>query len=86
MLAERQEQLSVLLSAMEQQHEDPQQKIANLAAELCSMKAVESQNERKATELIHQERQTALHAAKLQSELADSQQQIAKLRRSIQTL
>ena len=74
MLSERQEQLSILLSAMEQQQDDPQQKIANLAAELCSMKAVEAQSERKAAELIHQERQTAMHAAKLQSEIADNQQ------------
>ena len=60
MLAERQEQLSILLSAMEQQSSlassssnnmnnntesplaDARHKLANMAAELCSLKAVEA--------------------------------------------
>ena len=59
MLAERQEQLSILLSAMEQQSSlansssnnipadtsplaEAKNKLANLAAELCSLKAVEA--------------------------------------------
>lgn len=59
MLAERQEQLSILLSAMDQQNnlsqssglpqaqqtsplEDAKQRLANMAAELCSLKAVEA--------------------------------------------
>ena len=56
MLSERQEQLSILLSAMEQQShtvDDPMQKVANLAAELCSMKAIEAQSERRANDLTH---------------------------------
>jgi hypothetical protein len=58
MLSERQEQLSILLSAMEQQttQDEQAQKVVNLAAELCSMKAVEAQNERKATDMAHQEK------------------------------
>ena len=76
MLAERQEQLSILLSAMEQQNslaqssgdpspgggimqqsplEDAKQRLANMAAELCSLKAVEAQMERKCADMAHTE-------------------------------
>ena len=79
MLAERQEQLSILLSAMEQQSalagsqargasedtagilpqqsplEDAKQRLANMAAELCSLKAVQAQMERRCADMAHLE-------------------------------
>ena len=63
MLSERQEQLSILLSAMEQtanKVDDPMQNVANMAAELCSMKAVEAQMERKVNDLLHLEKQAQM--------------------------
>jgi hypothetical protein len=57
---------------MEQQShsvDDPMQKIANLAAELCSMKAIEAQHERRANDLVHSERQAQLEISRLKDEL-----------------
>jgi hypothetical protein len=86
-LAERQEQLSVLLSAMESyQTQRPEsgrsklstdedsslrQKVANLAAELCSMKAVESQMERKASDAAHRENKLQGAIKKMEADNAE---------------
>lgn len=56
--------------------DDPEQKVANLAAELCSMKAIEAQSERKALDLVNSEKQAQLLAAKYQSESHDLLRQI----------
>jgi hypothetical protein len=47
------------------------QKVANLAAELCSLKAVESQMERKASDAAHRENKLQGAVKKLESDNAE---------------
>ena len=79
-LTERQEQLSILLSAMEKQSHgssqeslvkegiDHEQKLANMAAELCSLKAVEAQMERKVNDIAHSEKKALVNLVKLEKD------------------
>ena len=54
-LMERQEQISVLISTLEgdSSRDELRQKCLNLSAELCSVKAIESQQVRKLNERVH---------------------------------
>ena len=81
MLTERQEQLSILLSAMEQnagqtiessegeEAIDMKQRLANMAAELCSLKAVEAQMARKVDDVAHSEKKALVNVVKLEKEV-----------------
>ena len=54
-LMERQEQISVLISTLEGENtrDEMRQKVLNLSAELCSIKAIESQQVRKLNDMTH---------------------------------
>ena len=61
-LMERQEQISILISTLEGEHsrDELKQKVLNLSAELCSVRAIESQQVRKLNEVTHHLKQVEL--------------------------
>lgn len=65
-LIERQDQIAVLIDTLEHDHssDDLRQKVLNLSAELCSLKAIEAQQEKKVNELTHLLRKAELNSAK----------------------
>ena len=65
---------------------DPEQKLANMAAELCSLKAVEAQMERKANDVAHSEKKLQVNVVKLEKEVHLQTNQIIILSKKVQTL
>ncbi|TNV88004.1 hypothetical protein FGO68_gene12191 [Halteria grandinella] len=70
-LMERQEQIAVLIGTLEGDHsqDETKQKLINLSAELCSVKAIESQQERKLSDLYHQFKKSELSQSKAVNQL-----------------
>ena len=68
---ERQEQISVLIGTLEgdHSHDETRQKLLNLSAELCSVKAIESQQERKLSDLYHSFKKSELANSKIASQV-----------------
>lgn len=67
-LHERQEQIAVLVGALELEHsqDEGKQRLLNQAAELCALRAIQAQTERKASETQHLLKKAELRADKLQ--------------------
>ena len=83
-LMERQEQIAVLIGTLEgdNSRDELKQKVVNLSAELCSVKAIESQQVKKLNELTHHLKQVELQTHKGQKQVDSFKQEIKELSKS----